>query len=125
MKIEEAMVWWNDARDHERSPNLPQLKVLSIKENNRQFSYLSKSMGACFGGWNRGDREKLAVHMLSLFVQATGKDGVPAAEAHREFMQIHEYRQWHEHATGPFADAYWAWCTPDAEAARSISRGRA
>lgn len=113
MKMSEAVVLWNPKSRHERTPGLPQFKVVSRRDDSRKFNYLAKSMGACWSGWDTSKPVSQATHLLSLFVQATGADGVLAEDAHQEFMQIDEYRRWRERAEGPFAEAYWAWSAPN------------
>jgi hypothetical protein len=107
MKMQDAMVWWNDREEHKDHPGQPMLLVLSNEEDgNERFAYLSNSTGACCGGWESTDPERLAVHLLAIYAWATGRNGVPADVAHREFLKIDEYREWIEYETGPFAAAY-------------------
>lgn len=108
MRLENAMVWWNDAVEALDYPGSPRIAVLSNRESNRAFSYLSNSIGACFLHWDKTEPHLLAAHLLAAFASITGRDGVPAADAHQEFMKIDEYREWVEEGTGPFADVYWS-----------------
>lgn len=115
MKLSEAMIWWNSAEEQELAGDLPQVKVLPrLGPGNERFSYLSNSVGACFGGWGSARPEDLATHVLAIYAQMVGRDGVSAVDAHRELLLIDEYRDWCENSAGPFADAYWAWgATPE------------
>lgn len=108
IKLQNVMVLWND----EGRPGDVRIAVVDHGEpaKNRAYNFLGKSMGACYGVWRRTKPEEQAAHIMALFTRIVGKDGVPQEEAHREFLKISEYREWVEKGTGPFSDAYWAWC---------------
>jgi hypothetical protein len=106
IKMEHAMVWWNDNEEAKDHPGLPRIAVLSHKEANTRFFYLSNSAGGCDGDWTRINDADRARRLLAIYAWATGRNGVPADEAHKEFLKIDAYRDWLECETGPFANAY-------------------
>lgn len=111
MRIEEVMVLWNSAEQAEKLPGRVRIAVVPHRADNRALNFLSRSVGACHAGWRTTSAEMLAAHLLAVYATATGRDGVPADAAHREFMKIDEYRDWVMEASGPFADVYWMWCS--------------
>src|SRR5687768_15147484 len=104
LALNEVMVWWGD-RDSGFAMR-PQIKVLSNKQTNREFSYLESSVGSCFGGWEALSEREQAAAIFGIFAWAAGRDRVPADEIHREFLQIDAYLAWCETDEGPFAEVY-------------------
>jgi hypothetical protein len=104
LDLNEVMIWWGDPDSG--FAMRPQIKALSNRNVNSNFSYLENSVGACFGGWaSLPDREKASA-LLAVFACATGRDRVPADEAHNAFLEIDAYRQWCETDEGPFGDVF-------------------
>jgi hypothetical protein len=109
MEMKEVMVLWSPTEWHSKHEGKPQIRIVRHAANNLEWNYLLKSMGACNARWWGADPVEQAGHLLALFTQAVGRDGVPAKQAHEEFLRIREYREWIEKQTGPFRDAYWRW----------------
>lgn len=105
MKLEDAMIWWGD-----KDPEFPfasvELKILDKRGNNEKFMHLSNSNGACFAGWEAMGPRKQAASILAIAFEAMVMQGILPAEAHKELMQIDEYRDWHRNFEGPFAENY-------------------
>jgi hypothetical protein len=106
IQMKYAMVWWNDNEEAEDHPGLPRIAVMHRSHVERGYGHLSNSAGGCNGGWESSGPGRQAVCLLAIYAWATGRDGVPADEAHKQFLKIKEYRDWLEGQTGPFADAY-------------------
>lgn len=106
ISMKRAMVWWNDDSEAADHPGKARIAVLDASHEQSSYMYLSNSSGACDGGWVSSSPRKQAAALLAIYAWATGRDGVPAAEAHQEFMKIAEYRQWREREEGPFAEIY-------------------
>lgn len=105
LSLNEVMIWWGDPDSGHAMR--PQIKALSKRQSNLgNFGYLENSVGACFAGWEvLSDREKAAA-LFAAFTWATGRDRVPADEAHRAFLEIDAYRQWCETDEGPFGEVF-------------------
>jgi hypothetical protein len=100
------MIWWNSKHDT-AVPGRPSIKILNTNaRDNVMYDYLSNSNGACCLGWASMGGQRRAASLLAMTYEAIVRDGVPAAEAHQELMQIDEYREWLERFEGPFADVY-------------------
>ncbi len=116
MKLAEVMVWWSDAEEAPflAGSSLPAVKVLQVmSEENIRFDYLSNSVGACFAGWREAHPRDQATYLLSIFNRMVCRDRINPLEAHNEYMQIDEYREWVELETGPFSDIHWKWAEPE------------
>lgn len=106
IKLENAMIWWNDNSEARRHSGKPRIVALSIQNENMKYHYLSNSAGSCDGGWISIGPDGQARRLLAIYAWATGRNGVSSEEAHKAFMEIEEYREWLEYETGPFAKAY-------------------
>jgi hypothetical protein len=114
MKLIDAMILWGPRESHAHL-GLPKVKVVAHAEFNQnlKYDYLAKSMGRCLSGWGAATPLARATHVLGLFHQMILRDNLRPAEVHKDFMEIDEYRDYHERLDdegeeNPFRQAYWA-----------------
>jgi hypothetical protein len=96
MELIDAKLLWNDAIEFD--PKLPkQISIISMKS--RELPWQAELMNSDFSPhlwWLQAEPMRRLAYMFGKFQYLVIGGGLPPNDTHEAFMEIDEYRRWHE-----------------------------